>query len=168
MGKTECTATIWKGIRWVSFPLHGGFKGHQRELQMNASLFQVAVSDTKYHSPGEEEASPLPIGGNSRWDCFFMSPPESRTCSQKRHPSSPHSDKKGIHSPSQENRRGPFPRVGPPSPFSSSTSFPSSPLASPYRLFEGAQRQQTSSGVPVSPALPSRGCSFTEPSRGLR
>lgn len=135
---------------------------------MNASLFQVAVSDTKYHSPGEEEASPLPIGGNSRWDCFFMSSPESRTCSQKRHPSSPHSDKKGIHSPSQENRRGPFPRVGPPSPFSSSTSFPSSPLASPYRLFEGAQRQQTSSGVPVSPALPSRGCSFTEPSRGLR
>ncbi|XP_056888006.1 rho guanine nucleotide exchange factor 28-like isoform X3 [Takifugu flavidus] len=141
--------------------------GKDRMYSNNMKGNPVAVSDTKYHSPGEEETSPLPIGGNSRWDCFFMSSPESRTCSQKRHPSSPHSDKKGIHSPSQESRRGPFPRVGPPSPFSSSTSFPSSPLASPYRLFEGAQRHQTSSGVPVSPALPGRGCSFTEASRGL-
>lgn len=132
--------------------------------------FQVAGSEMKDHPPGEEETSLLPVGSNSRWDCFFPSSPESRTRSQKRHLSSPHNEKKGMHSPGQgqENRRGPFARVGPPSPFPSSTSFPSSPLASPFRLFEGAYRHQTLSGVPVSPALPGRGCSSTEASRGLR
>lgn len=131
-------------------------------------LFQVVGSDMKDHPTAEEETSLLPTGGNSRWDFFFPSSPERRTCSQKRHPSSPHNDKKGIQSPGQENWRGPFPRLGPPSPFPSSTSFPSSPLASPFRLFEGAQRHQTLSGVPVFPSLPGRGCSLTEASRGLR
>lgn len=151
----------------VSSGLCSGFKRDQHELQMNPFVFQVAVTDTKCQSPGEEEMRALPNGSNSRWD-FFMSSPESRSYSQKRNPSSPHNDKKGIRSPCQENRRGPFPHVGPSSPFLSSTSFPSSPLASPFRLFEGAQRHQTSSGVPVSPALSGRGCSLTETSQGLR
>lgn len=150
----------------VSSGLSSGFKCDQHKQQLNPFLFQVAVTDTKCQSTGEEEMRALPNGSNSR--CFFMSSPESRSYSQKRNPCSPHNDKKGIRSPGQESRRGPFPHVGPSSPFLSSTSFPSSPLASPFRLFEGAQRHLTSSGVPVSPALSGRGCSLRETNQGLR
>lgn len=130
-------------------------------------LFQVDGTDIKYHSPGEEELSPVPHGGISRWDCISMTTPDSRNCSQKRSPTSPHSGEGGIQSSGPENQRGQSPH-GCSSPFPSPPSFPSSPLAYPFRLFEGAQRRQAQSCVPVSPALSHRGCSLTEASRGLR
>ncbi|KAK5870920.1 hypothetical protein PBY51_003827 [Eleginops maclovinus] len=57
--------------------------------------------------------------------------------------------------------------MSPPCSFVSSPSFPSSPQASAFRLFEGAQRRQTQPCLPVSPALNRRGYSLTETSRGL-
>lgn len=132
-------------------------------------LFQVDGADIKYRSPGEEEVSPAPHAGSSRWNSFSMTSPASRNCSQNWHPSSPRNGERGIQGPGvEENHRGPSPRICPPSPFPSSPSFPSSPLASPFRLFEGAQRRQAQSCLPVSPALNRRGCSLTEASRGLR
>ncbi len=127
-------------------------------------LLQVDDADIKYRSPGEEEVSPVPHVGSPCWDSFSMTPPDSGSCSQNRHASF----ERGIQSPSLENHREPSPRVSPPSPFATSLSFPSSPLASPFRLFEGAQRRQTQPCLPVSPALNRRGCSLTEASRGLR
>lgn len=131
-------------------------------------LFQVDDADIKYRSPGEEEVSPVPHVGSPSWDSFSMTPPDSGNCSQNRHPSSPHNGERGIHGPGLENHREPSPHISPPSHFASSPSFPSSPLASPFRLFEGAQRRQTQPCLPVSPALNRRGCSLTEASRGLR
>ena len=132
-----------------------------------ASLFQVDDADIKYRSPGEEEVSPGTHVDSPRWDSS-MTPPDSRKCSQNRHPSSPCAGERRIQGHSLENHREPSPRVSPPSPFASSPSFPSSPLASPFRLFEGAQRRQAQPSLPVSPALNRRGCSLTEASRGLR
>lgn len=132
--------------------------------------FQGDGADIKYRSLGEDEVvSPTTHAGSSRWDCFSMTSPDSRSCSQNWHPSSPHNSERGIQGPGQEEtHRGPSPRVCPPSPFPPSPSFPSSPLASPFRLFEGVQRRQAHSCLPVSPGLNRRGCSLTEASRGLR
>lgn len=137
-------------------------------FQFLAFLFQVDGADIKYRSPGEDEVSPEPCVGSHHWDSFSMTPPDSRNCSQNRHPSSPRNGERGIRGPSLENHREPSSCVSPPSPFASSPSFPSSPLASPFRLFEGAHRRQAHSCLPVSPALNRRGCSLTETSRGLR
>ncbi|KAG7490999.1 rho guanine nucleotide exchange factor 28-like isoform X1 [Solea senegalensis] len=118
----------------------------------NAMLVdQVEEVDIRYRSPGQEEVSP-----------FSMTPPNSGNCPQHRHPSSPHNEERRIQGPSQENHR-----MSPPSPCASSPSFPSSPLASAFRLFEGAHRRQKQSCLPASPTLKRRGCSLTEASRGL-
>ncbi|XP_058493203.1 rho guanine nucleotide exchange factor 28-like isoform X3 [Solea solea] len=118
----------------------------------NAMLVdQVEEVDIRYRSPGQEEVSP-----------FSMTPPDSGNCPQHRHPSSPHNEERRIQGPSQENHR-----MSPPSPCASSPSFPSSPLASAFRLFEGAHRRQKQSCLPASPSLKRRGCSSTEASRGL-
>ncbi|XP_070689414.1 rho guanine nucleotide exchange factor 28-like isoform X2 [Pempheris klunzingeri] len=140
--------------------------GKDRVYANTMLVDQVDDADIKYRSPGEDEVSPGPHAGSPCWDSFFMTPPDSANCSQNRHPSSPHNGERGNHGPSLENHR-PSPRVSPPSPFATSLSFPSSPLASPFRLFEGAQRRQTQPCLPVSPALNRRGCSLTEESRGL-
>ncbi|XP_074495364.1 rho guanine nucleotide exchange factor 28-like isoform X3 [Sebastes fasciatus] len=144
---------------------------HGRDrVYANAMLVdQVDDADIKYRSPGEEEeeVSPAPHLGSPCWDSFSMTPPDSGSCSQNRHPSSPHNGERGIQGPGLENHKEPSPRISPPSPFASSPSFPSSPLASAFRLFEGAQRRQTQPCLPVSPALNRRGCSVTEASRGL-
>uniref|UniRef100_A0A3B4ZXD1 Rho guanine nucleotide exchange factor 28-like n=1 Tax=Stegastes partitus TaxID=144197 RepID=A0A3B4ZXD1_9TELE len=145
----------------LSAMIHG-----KDQVYANAMLVdQVDDADIKYRSPGEDEVSPSSHAGSSCWDSFSVTPPNSGNCSQNRHPSSPHSGQRGIQGP--ESHREPSPRVSPPSPFASSPSFPSSPLASALRLFEGAQRRQNQTCLPVSPALNHRGCSFTEASRGL-
>lgn len=123
-------------------------------------LFQVDDADIKYRTPGEEEMSHAPHVGSPCWDSFSMAPADSRNCS--------HNGERGIQGLGLENHREPSPRVSPSSPFASSPSFPSSPLASAFRLFEGAQRRQIQPCLPVSPALNHRGCSLTEASRGLR
>ncbi|KAE8291907.1 Rho guanine nucleotide exchange factor 28 [Larimichthys crocea] len=141
--------------------------GKDRVYANTMLVDQVDGADIKYRSPGEDEVSPEPCVGSHHWDSFSMTPPDSRNCSQNRHPSSPRNGERGIRGPSLENHREPSSCVSPPSPFASSPSFPSSPLASPFRLFEGAHRRQAHSCLPVSPALNRRGCSLTETSRGL-
>ncbi|XP_025752822.1 rho guanine nucleotide exchange factor 28 isoform X4 [Oreochromis niloticus] len=130
-------------------------------------LFQVDDADIKYRSPGEEEVSPASHVDSSSWDSFSVTPPNSGNCSRSRCPSSPHNRLRGIQGSGLENHREQSPLVSPPCPFASSPSFPSSPLASALRLFEGAHKRQPQTGLPLSPSLSRSGCSFTEASRGL-
>ncbi|XP_078107287.1 rho guanine nucleotide exchange factor 28-like isoform X1 [Sander vitreus] len=146
----------------LSAMIHG-----KDRVYANAMLVdQVDDADIKYRSPGEEEVSPAPHLGSHSWDSFSMTPPDSGNCSH-RHPPSPYNGERGIQGPGLENHKEPSPCISPPSPFASSPSFPSSPLASAFRLFEGAQRRPTQPFLPVSPALNRRGYSLTEASRGL-
>lgn len=131
-------------------------------------VFQVDDADIKYRSPGEEEGSPASHVVSSSWDSFSVTPPSSGNYSQSRCPSSPHNTPRGIQGSGLENHREQSPRISPPSPFASSPSFPSSPLASALRLFEGAHKHQPQTGLPLSPSLSRRGYSFTEANRGLR
>ncbi|XP_071339594.1 rho guanine nucleotide exchange factor 28-like isoform X3 [Trachinotus anak] len=147
----------------LSAMIHG-----KDRVYANAMLVdQVDDADIRYRSPGKEEVSPAPHVGSQCWDSLSMTPPDSGNCSQNRLPSSPHNRDRGIRGPRVENHGEPSPRTSPASPFATSPSFPSSPLASAFRLFEGAQRRQTQSCLPASPALNRRGCSLTEASRGL-
>ncbi|XP_038559107.1 rho guanine nucleotide exchange factor 28-like isoform X4 [Micropterus salmoides] len=133
--------------------------GKDRVYANTMLVDQVDDADIKYRTPGEEEMSHAPHVGSPCWDSFSMAPADSRNCS--------HNGERGIQGLGLENHREPSPRVSPSSPFASSPSFPSSPLASAFRLFEGAQRRQIQPCLPVSPALNHRGCSLTEASRGL-
>ncbi|XP_045889932.1 rho guanine nucleotide exchange factor 28-like isoform X5 [Micropterus dolomieu] len=133
--------------------------GKDRVYANTMLVDQVDDADIKYRTPGEEEVSHAPHVGSPCWDSFSMAPADSRNCS--------HNGERGIQGLGLENHREPSPRVSPSSPFASSPSFPSSPLASAFRLFEGAQRRQIQPCLPVSPALNHRGCSLTEASRGL-
>ncbi|XP_029018307.1 rho guanine nucleotide exchange factor 28-like isoform X3 [Betta splendens] len=115
----------------------------------NAMLVdQVDGADIKYHCPEEEEATHGSGAGSPCWDSLSMTSPDSGNCSFQ--PSSPHSGERGF-----------------PSPSAIASSFPSSPPASAFRLFEGAQRRQAQSHPPGSPALTRRGYSLTETSQAL-
>ncbi|KAL3975555.1 otoferlin [Sarotherodon galilaeus] len=147
----------------LSAMIHG-----KDQVYANAMLVdQVDDADIKYRSPGEEEVSPASHVDSSSWDSFSVTPPNSGNCSRSRCPSSPHNRLRGIQGSGLENHREQSPLVSPPCPFASSPSFPSSPLASALRLFEGAHKRQPQTGLPLSPSLSRRGCSFTEASRGL-
>uniref|UniRef100_A0A1A8FC86 Rho guanine nucleotide exchange factor (GEF) 28 n=2 Tax=Nothobranchius korthausae TaxID=1143690 RepID=A0A1A8FC86_9TELE len=126
----------------------------------NAMLVdQVDDSDIKYRSPGEEEeASPVSPVGMSCWDSFSSTPFDSGNCSQNRSPL--HRGPRGSQGPFSDNHREANPCMSPASP-----SFPSSPLASSSRLFEGVQRRPMCSSV--SPGLRRRGCVLTEANRSL-
>ncbi|XP_034093079.1 rho guanine nucleotide exchange factor 28-like isoform X7 [Gymnodraco acuticeps] len=163
IGESPARSPTMAAAARLSAMIHG-----KDRVYANAMLVdQVDEADIKYRSPGEEEGSPAPHLGSPCWDPFSMTLPDSGNCSQNRHSSSPHNEERGIQGPGLENHREPSPRMSPPCPFASSPSFPSSPLASAFRMFEGAQRRQTQPGLPVSPALNRRGCSLTETSRGL-
>nr|XP_040050978.1 rho guanine nucleotide exchange factor 28-like isoform X4 [Gasterosteus aculeatus aculeatus] len=152
--------TLAAAVR-LSAMIHG--KGR---VFANAMLVdQVDGADIKYRSPGEEEeeedeVSPAPSLG--RPCSFSTTPPASRNHAQDRHPPSPRGGEKGIRGP--EIRKEPSCRTSPPSTFTSPPSFPSSPLVSAFRLYEGGQRRPC---LPVSPALNRRGYSLTEASQGL-
>ncbi|KAM4746694.1 rho guanine nucleotide exchange factor 28-like isoform 2-T2 [Anableps anableps] len=143
----------------LSAMIHG-----KDQVYANAMLVdQVDGSDIKYRSPGdEEEVSPL-----SCWDSFSPTLVESGNCSQNRFQSSPHRGIRGSQGPGRDNGREAYSCVSPPYPFASSPSFPSSPLASAIRLFEGVQRRQTLIGPSDSPALKRKECSLTDACRGL-
>uniref|UniRef100_A0A668T746 Rho guanine nucleotide exchange factor (GEF) 28a n=1 Tax=Oreochromis aureus TaxID=47969 RepID=A0A668T746_OREAU len=147
----------------LSAMIHG-----KDQVYANAMLVdQVDDADIKYRSPGEEEVSPASHVDSSSWDSFSVTPPNSGNCSRSRCPSSPHNRLRGIQGSGLENHREQSPLVSPPCPFASSPSFPSSPLASALRLFEGAHKRQPQTGLPLSPSLSRSGCSFTEACRGL-
>ncbi|KAM4578693.1 rho guanine nucleotide exchange factor 28-like [Fundulus diaphanus] len=122
---------------------------------------QVEGADIKYRPPGDEEED----GPSSCWDSFSPTLVESGNCSQNRSQSLPHPGPRGSQGPGRDNGREAYSCVSPPYPFASSPSFPSSPLASAIRLFEGAQRCQM--GPSDSPALERRHCSLTDASRSL-
>ncbi|KAM9393474.1 rho guanine nucleotide exchange factor 28-like [Pholidichthys leucotaenia] len=139
----------------LSAMIHG-----KDQVYANAMLVDEAHdADAKYHAPGQGGVSPRSYVDSSCWDSFSTTPPGSGNFSQRRNPSSPRT---GTRGPGPENNKEPSPRVSPPSPLTSSPSFPSSPLASPLRLFEGAQRRLSQTCLPVSPALNRRGTSLTE------
>ncbi|CAB1420068.1 unnamed protein product [Pleuronectes platessa] len=141
--------------------------GKDRVYANTMLVDQVEDADIRYRSPGEEEVNPVARVGSQCWESFSPTPSDSGNCSQSRHTSSPHNEERGIQGPGPENHREPSLRTSPLSPSASSPSFPSSPLASAFRLFDGAQRRHRQSCLPASPALNRRGCSLTEPSRGL-
>ncbi|XP_034728858.1 rho guanine nucleotide exchange factor 28-like isoform X5 [Etheostoma cragini] len=161
--ETQAPSPTLAAAARLSAMIHG-----KDRVYANAMLVdQVDDADIKYHSPGEGRVIPAPHLGSPSWDSFSMTPPDSGNCSQNQHPSSPYNRDRGIQAPGRENNKEPSPCISPPSPFTSSPSFPSSPLASASRLFEGAQRHPMQPFLPVSPALNCRGCSLTEDSRGL-
>lgn len=125
-------------------------------------------ADIRYRSPGEDEVNPGPHGDSHCWDSVSRTPPDSGNCSQNQQPSSPCIDERGFQSSSLEDHREASPRMSPTSPFTASPSFPSSPLASALRLFEGVQRRQRHAFLPTSPTLKHQGCSLAETRCGLR
>ncbi|XP_060927608.1 rho guanine nucleotide exchange factor 28-like isoform X5 [Limanda limanda] len=142
--------------------------GKDRVYANTMLVDQVEDADIRYRSPGEEEVNPAARVGSQCWESFSTTPPpDSGNFSKSRHRSSPHNEERGIQGPGPENPREPSPRTSPLSPSAASPSFPSSPLASAFRLFDGAQRRHRQSCLPASPALNRRVCSLTEPSRGL-
>ncbi|XP_026198874.1 rho guanine nucleotide exchange factor 28-like isoform X3 [Anabas testudineus] len=134
--------------------------GKDRVYANTMLVDQVDGADIKYHSPEEEDVTHVSRVGSPCWDSFTKTPPESGNCSL--HQTSPHGGERGVHA--LDNHREPSPRT---SPFAISPSFPTSPPASAFSLFEGAQRRQAQPCLPVSPALNHRGCSLTETSRAL-
>ncbi|XP_016532628.1 rho guanine nucleotide exchange factor 28-like isoform X1 [Poecilia formosa] len=141
----------------LSAMIHG-----KDQVYANAMLVdQVDGADIKYRSPGDEEE----VSPSSCWDSFSPTLVESGNCSQTRSLSSPHRRPRGSQGPGRDNGREAC--VSPPYPFASSPSFPSSPLASAIRLFDGGQRRQTLTGPSDSPALKHKECSLTDASRGL-
>ncbi|XP_074526149.1 rho guanine nucleotide exchange factor 28-like isoform X3 [Halichoeres trimaculatus] len=163
IGESQASSPTLAAAARLSAMIHG----RDRVFANTMLVDQVGDADIKYHSPGEEEVSPVSHVGSPCWNSFSMTPGDSGTCSQNRHTSPAHNGERRIQGSGLENHREQSPCISPSSPFASSPSFPSSPLASPFRLLEGALRRQTQPCLPVSPALNRRGCSFTEASRGL-
>ncbi|XP_075889377.1 rho guanine nucleotide exchange factor 28-like isoform X3 [Nelusetta ayraudi] len=124
---------------------------------------QLDGAAVKRRCPEEEDEDEVeevaPLVGSSHWDCFSKA--------SRNHPTSPHHRERPGPG-AEDGPRGSSPRVSPPSPFPSSPSFPSSPLASPFRRFEGAHRRPAQPALAASPASTRRGCSFAaEGSRAL-
>ncbi|XP_041855242.1 rho guanine nucleotide exchange factor 28-like isoform X2 [Melanotaenia boesemani] len=143
----------------LSAMIHG-----KDQVYANAMLVdQVDDADIKYRSPGEEELSPASLVGIPCWDSYSVTPVDSGI----RYPSLPHHGLRESQGSGVNNHREPSPCISPPSPYASSPSFPSSPLASTLRLFEGVQRRQMQTCPLVSPALSRRVCSLADASRGL-
>ncbi|KAM3611270.1 uncharacterized protein V6R79_015797 [Siganus canaliculatus] len=140
----------------LSAMIHG-----KDRLYANTMLVdQVDGANMKYRSPGEEEVNPVSHVGSARWESYPMSLPDFKNCSSDHQPSSLRNGQRTVQAGlGLENHREPAA-----TPFASSPSFPSSPLASPFRLFEGAQRRQAQPCLPASPSLNRRGCSLN---RGL-
>ncbi|XP_034548917.1 rho guanine nucleotide exchange factor 28-like isoform X2 [Notolabrus celidotus] len=163
IGESQASSPTLAAAARLSAMIHG----KDRVFANTMLVDQVGDADIKYHSPGEDEVSPVSHIGSPCWGSFSMTPSDSGICSQNRHPTSAHNGERRLQGPGLENHREPSPCISPSSPFASSPSLPSSPLASPFRMLEGALRRQTQPCLPVSPALNRRGCSLTEASRGL-
>ncbi|XP_061585473.1 rho guanine nucleotide exchange factor 28-like isoform X2 [Cololabis saira] len=147
----------------LSAMIHG-----KDQVYANAMLVdQVDEADIRYRSRGEEEVGLPSHVGVSCWDSFSATPLDSGTFSQNHYPPSLHHGPGESQGPGLDNHRELSSRITTPSPFASSPSFPSSPVASALRLFEGAQRRQTQTCPHVSPALNHRECRVADVSRGL-
>ncbi|KAG7278292.1 hypothetical protein CRUP_036369, partial [Coryphaenoides rupestris] len=156
----------------------GAQSSESDRVYANAMLVdQVDDVDIKYRSPGqeeeedeeEEEGGEEGEGGRPRLASRRSRRPAPPS------PSLPRENRNGegppacLQPPCRAQPGGgtpSSPRVTPRSPVASSPAFPSSPLASAFRLFEG-HRQAGRRGLPVSPGLHHRGVSLPETTRGL-
>ncbi|XP_030225642.1 rho guanine nucleotide exchange factor 28 isoform X3 [Gadus morhua] len=154
----------------LSAMIHG-----KDRVYANAMLVdQVDDVDIKYRSPGQQEEEEeeeeedgfgcetqagSPGGGSP----FSRSPPVAGRLFTplENGDGGPPQPPVGTH-----HRTLSSPAASPRSPFASSPSLPSSPLASAFRLFEG-HRRQTKPSAPLSPGLHHRGVSLPETVRSL-
>ncbi|XP_038133207.1 rho guanine nucleotide exchange factor 28-like isoform X1 [Cyprinodon tularosa] len=158
--ESQASSPTWAAAARLSAMIHG-----KDQVYANAMLVdKVEGADIKYRSPGDEEH----VSPSSCWDSLSPTLVESVNCSQNRSQSSSHRGLRGSQGPGQHNGREAYSCASPPYPFaSSSPSFPSSPLASAIRLFEGAQRRHPQMGPSESPASEHREFSLTDAGRGL-
>uniref|UniRef100_A0A3Q2YRU2 Phorbol-ester/DAG-type domain-containing protein n=1 Tax=Hippocampus comes TaxID=109280 RepID=A0A3Q2YRU2_HIPCM len=160
IGESQTSSPTLAAAARLSAMIHG-----KDRVYANAMVVQqVDDDDMKYHS------RPPPDVGSLCWEPFSMTPPDSRTCPKNPHPPTPQNGERAVRSPGPEKCKESPLHISPPSPsspFASPPSFPSSPLASAFRLFEGVQRRQPQSNLPVSPTLNRRGCNLPAANRGL-
>nr|XP_057927173.1 rho guanine nucleotide exchange factor 28-like isoform X2 [Doryrhamphus excisus] len=157
IGESQASSPTLAAAARLSAMIHG-----KDRVYANAMLVdQVDDVDIKYHS------RPAPAVGSPCWDSFSTSPADTRTYVKDHCPPSHHNCETIIQNPGMDNSKEPPPWVSPPSPFASSPSFPSSPLASAFRLFEGGHKRQTPPGLPVSPNLNHSRCNLPVVNRGL-
>ncbi|KAM6930890.1 LOW QUALITY PROTEIN: rho guanine nucleotide exchange factor 28-like [Xenentodon cancila] len=147
----------------LSAMIHGKDKVYANAMLVD----QVDDADIRYRSQVEEEVSLPSYVRVSCWDSISATPLDSGNFSQNHYPKSPHHEPRESQGPGLDNHRELSSRITTPSPFASSPSFPSSPVASALRLFEGVQRRQTQTCPHVSPASNHRECRVTDVSRGL-
>ncbi|XP_054630150.1 rho guanine nucleotide exchange factor 28-like isoform X2 [Dunckerocampus dactyliophorus] len=162
IGESQASSPTLAAAARLSAMIHGKDRVYANAMLVDQLFrFQVDDVDIKYHS------RPAPTVGSPCWDTFSMSPADTRPYPKNQRPPSPRNGKRIIQNPGMENSKEPPPWVPPPSPFASSPSFPSSPLASAFRLFEGGQKRQTPPGLSVSPNLNHAGCNLPVVNRGL-
>ncbi|XP_057687797.1 rho guanine nucleotide exchange factor 28 isoform X1 [Corythoichthys intestinalis] len=148
IGQSQASSPTLAAAARLSAMIHGKDRVYANAMVVD----QVDDVDIKYRS------RPAPDVGSSCWDPFTMTPFDTSSCSKNR-PSTPQNSKRAIRSPVPENSV-----VSPASPLASPPSFPSSPLASAFRLFEGGQKRQPQTRLPVSPG---RECNLPATTRGL-
>ncbi|XP_061623504.1 rho guanine nucleotide exchange factor 28-like isoform X4 [Phyllopteryx taeniolatus] len=160
IGESQASSPTLAAAARLSAMIHGKDRVYANAMVVD----QVDDVDIKYRS------RPAPDVGSPCWDPFSMTPPDSKICPKNHHSPTPQNVKRAIRSPGLEKSKE-SPLHGsppsPPSPFVPPRSFPSSPLASAFRLFEGGQRRQPQTSLPVSPTLNGRGYNLPAATRGL-
>ncbi|XP_049618117.1 rho guanine nucleotide exchange factor 28 isoform X3 [Syngnathus scovelli] len=132
-GESQTSSPTLAAAARLSAMIHG-----KDRVYANAVVADQADDvDVKYRS------GLSPDVGSLCWDPFSTISPDWRTC--------PRNDERAVRS--QKSKESPL-RVSPP------PSFPSSPLASAFRLFEGGQRRRPRSSFPVSPTLNGGRCNL--------
>ncbi|XP_077417024.1 LOW QUALITY PROTEIN: rho guanine nucleotide exchange factor 28-like [Vanacampus margaritifer] len=149
-GESQASSPTLAAAARLSAMIHGKDRVYANAMVVD----QVDDVDIKYRS------RPVPDVSSPCWEPFSMTPPEPRTCPKNHHAATPH------NGDPEKSKAAPL-HVSPTSPFASPPSFPSSPLASAFRLFEGGQRRQPQAGIPVSPTFNGRGCNLAVTTRGL-
>ncbi|XP_077378766.1 rho guanine nucleotide exchange factor 28-like isoform X2 [Festucalex cinctus] len=162
IGESQASSPTLAAAARLSAMIHGKDRVYANAMVVD----QVDDVDIKYRS------RPVPDVTSPCWEPFSMTPPDPRTCPKNHHLPTPHNGDRAVRSPGPEKFKEAPLYVSPPSPtspFASPPTFPSSPLASAFRLFEGGHRRQTQISLPVSPTLNGKGCNLNLPvtTRGL-
>ncbi|XP_061784895.1 rho guanine nucleotide exchange factor 28-like isoform X2 [Nerophis lumbriciformis] len=150
IGESQASSPTLAAAARLSAMIHGKDRGYANAMLVD----QVDDIDMKYRS------RPAPDVGSPCWDSLSISLTDSMTYPKNQPPPS-------TQNPGLENSKELPHQVSPSSPFATTPSFPSSPMASAFHLFEGGQKRHTPSGLPVSPNLNHRGCNLTVANRGL-
>ncbi|XP_077570893.1 rho guanine nucleotide exchange factor 28-like isoform X3 [Stigmatopora nigra] len=151
VGESQASSPTLAAAARLSAMIHGKDRVYANAMVVD----QVEDVGIKY------SCRPTPDVGSPCWEPFNVTPLDTSSCLKNHHPPTPQNSKRGIRSLVPEKSI-----VSPPSPFASPPSFPPSPLASAFRLFEG-QKRQPPNRLPVSPPLNGRRCNLTAATRGL-